>query len=938
MQKTRLSKDEWRRVEEIYHGALERQPDSRIAFIIAACSGDSSLRREVESLLAADTADALVDQPALDIAAELLDDDAPLSPGTELGPYRIENLIGTGGMGRVYRARDTRLNRTVALKILKEGFGERFEREARAVAALNHPHICQLYDIGPNYLVMEFVEGVPLKGPLSLDKAVEYAGQVLDALDAAHRKGVVHRDLKPANILVSKQGVKLLDFGLAKQVQPVGSEANTTEGLTVAGSILGTVQYMSPEQLQGKTVDARSDLFSFGCLLYESLTGKRAFEGQNPASVVAAVLEREPAPLEISPPLDRVVKRCLAKDRDERFQTAIDLKTALNWAVEQTPQLRKPARRLWVGVSVAALALALGGGWMVSRVEKPSAEERLLHFQITPPKGPASYFDSSAGQSVSPDGRFVTYKASVNGRIGLWLHPLDGSPDRLLLDNADSLNAGFPFWSPDGKSLGWFAGGQLWRTDLSGGTPVALCRAGSNGRPAWTTDGRILFAGLGALMQVPESGGTPTPLTKVDASSGETRHGSPQLLPGGRLLYVAENAKTEDSAIYAAPLSDPSKRVLLTRSSEGAFYAPGGNGKDYLLTVSEQRLVAREFDLGKLTLGPPRPVVSEVRGFAPVALALSPAGILLYAGGSRASHFVWLDRAGKSLEASSQPGDYHAFRLSPDGKRFAAVRGDNPRSADLWLMAVERQVFSRFAPIPSNEAPVWSNDGRWVLFTGQSTATGQGTVRSVIRKDVSDSGQGERIAELKTQRLCDWSRDGRFLLYETNTPETRRDLWVAPVTPDGRLAEGAQPRPYLQGPFAEWQGRFSPEPNPRWVAYQSDETGRNEIYIASFPEARRKLQVTAGGGTFPQWGPDGHELFYISGDGMLTVVGLRNGADGLEPSSPQKLFPLPTNEYTASPFEVSPDGKRILVNQAEQNTELDVVVNWPLLLGRQAAQ
>jgi Tol biopolymer transport system component len=506
------------------------------------------------------------------------------------------------------------------------------------------------------------------------------------------------------------------------------------------------------------------------------------------------------------------------------------------------------------------------------------------------------------------------------------------------LDNADSLNAAFAFWSPDGKSLGWYAGGQLWRTDLSGGTPVALCRAGSNGMPVWTADGRILFAGPGGLMQVSESGGTPTLLTKLDASRGETGHGYPQLLPGGRLLYSARDAKTGDNAIYAVPLSDPSRRVLVTRLAERAIYAPGGNGKDYLLTVNEQSLVAREFDIAKLTVGPPHTLVSPIRSaFSPSVAAVSPAGILLYAGGSGASRFVLLDRAGNRVEVSSQPDNYYAFRLSPDGKRFVAVRGSAlpPRYDDLWLMALERHVFSRFAPIPSNQNPVWSNDGRWVLFTGQG---GTGTGRGVFRKDISDSGQGERIGELRTQRLCDWSRDGRFLLYETGTLETRRDLWVAPMTPDGRLDEGAKPRPYLQGAFAEWQGRFSPEPNPRWVAYQSDETGRNEIYIASFPEARRKLQVTSGGGTFPQWGPEGRELFYISGDGMLTVVGLRNGADGLEPSSPQALFPLAATEFTASPFEVSPDGKRILVNQVEQNTELDVVVNWPLLLGRQAAQ
>ena len=942
MEKTRLSQEEWRRVEEVYHEALEHRPESRVAFVTAACGGDSSLRREVESLLAADGADALVDQPAMDIAAELLDDGAPLSPGTELGPYRIEKLIGSGGMGRVYRARDTRLNRTVAIKISKQGFGERFEREARAVAALNHPHICQLYDVGPNYLVMEFVEGAPLKGPLSLAKAVEFAGEILDALEAAHRKGVVHRDLKPANILVSKQGVKLLDFGLAKQVPPVGSEATVSKGLTVAGSILGTVQYMSPEQLQGKPVDARSDLFSFGCLLYEMLTGKRAFEGENPASVIAAVLEREPAPLEISPPLDRVVERCLAKDPDQRFQTAIDLKADLNWAVEQTPQLGKPARRWWIGGMAAGLALGLGlGGWMVSRPGKPAAEARPLHFQITPPKGPASHFEQYAFPSVSPDGRFATYNASVNGRHGLWLHPLDGSDDRLLVDLGNATEAPLPFWSPDAKSVGWQNDHKVWRMDLSGGTPVVLCNTGAIGSPGavWTADGRILFGTPQGLMQIPESGGAPTPLTQVDASLGERVHSSPELLPGGLLLYFARNAKTENSAIYAAPLSTPSKRVLVTRSSGPALYAPGGDGKYYLLTMREQGLVAREFDIRKLTLvGSGHAVVSQVGGprQQPDA-AVSPGGLLLYSGGPGASRFVWVDRAGKTMEAVSELNRYVGFRLSPNGKRFVAQRGLD-LTTDLWLMDVDRHVFSLFAPpvvAGPLEPPVWSSDGRTVLFNAQGRS-------GIYRKAVEGSGEGERVAEWPAavggtvRRLCDWSRDGRFLLYETQDLETRRDLWVAPVTPEGRLAEGAQPKPYVRGPFAEWHGRFSPEPNPRWVAYQSDETGRDEIYIASFPDAKRRLQVTSAGGSFPQWGPDGRELFYISGDGMLSVVGLKNGAEGLEASSPQPLFPLTAISTIASPYEVAPDGKRILVNQAQPITTLDAVVNWPALLRGQA--
>jgi len=325
--------------------------------------------------------------------------------------------------------------------------------------------------------------------------------------------------------------------------------------------------------------------------------------------------------------------------------------------------------------------------------------------------------------------------------------------------------------------------------------------------------------------------------------------------------------------------------------------------------------------------------VSDVRPNPLPNFAVSRGGILMYLGGLNASRFMWLDRAGKNLEVLSEPDRYEAFRLSPDGKRFIVVRGQRPN--DLWSMTVERHVFSVFAPIsherPLNGSAVWSNDGGTVLFARGGTG--------VFRKGISDSGEGERILEWPSiRRLCDWSRDGRFLLYETFDRETRRDLWVAPTTPDGRLAEGAQPKPYLKGPFAEWQARFSPEPNRRWVAYQSDETGRSEIYIASFPDARKKFQVTAGGGTFPQWGPDGRELFYISGDGMLTVVSLRNGADFPEPSSPQQLFPLVASEYIASPFEVSPDGKRILVNQAQPNTELDVVVNWPLLLRGQAAQ
>jgi dipeptidyl aminopeptidase/acylaminoacyl peptidase len=470
--------------------------------------------------------------------------------------------------------------------------------------------------------------------------------------------------------------------------------------------------------------------------------------------------------------------------------------------------------------------------------------------------------------------------------------------------------------------------------DLSGGAPVALCRAAGAPTPVWTADGRILFGGQQGLMQIPESGGTATPLTKPDTSLGEIGHVFPQLLPGGHLLYFAVNVKSDQGAIYTAPLSDPSKRVLVARSPVPALYTSGGDGKEYLLMLPEQSVVAREFDSKKLTLGPARTLVSQALS-NPQPFTVS-ASTLLSAAGPNASHLRWLSRDGQVLEVLSEADRRNAFRLSPDGKRIVEVRtrGFGPSPNELWLTDLERHVFSLFMPAGSSRpdfvgsAALWSSDGRRVLFTKGA---------AIFRKDIADSGHGDRVAERpEVRRLCDWSRDGRYVLYESFDAETKRDLWVAQLTPDGHPVEGLQPKPYLRGPSSEWHGRFSPD--QRWVAYDSDETGRNEVYIASFPDARRRLQVTSGGGNFPQWGPDGRELFYISGDGMLTVVGLKDVAGGIEASSPRQLFPLAARTYIASPYEVSPDGKRFLVHQAEPNTTLDVVLNWPAMLRKQAAQ
>ena len=493
-------------IERVFREALPHPPAERDAWLRNVCNGDSGLEREVASLLANHREDAASASWVAAAAVQLIDaaQAGSLQPGQSLGPYRIDSFLAAGGMGEVYRATDTRLNRQVAIKVSAARFGERFEREARVIASLNHPHICHLYDVGPNYLVMEFVEGTPIRGPLPPKTAVAYAGQILDALDAAHRKGIVHRDLKPANILLTRQGIKLLDFGLAK---PGGAlqqtDATLTAGLTHEGQIVGTLQYMSPEQLHCKATDARSDLFSFGCVLYEMLSGKRAFEGQSAASVIAAILERDPAPLNLGPPLERVARTCLAKNPDDRFQNALDLKRNLAWAMEQ-PSAAKTNRPMWLGIAAAMLALGALAGWAVSRLRQPAAGEQVLQLQINPPPHAQFVRGGSRGAgAISPDGKSAAYLMIVNGRPGLWVRPLDRVAARLLPGTED---AGFPFWSPDNLSIGFLLGtSKLYRIDVRGGTPVPICDPGlifTGG--SWGSDGNILFSTLtSGIFRVP---------------------------------------------------------------------------------------------------------------------------------------------------------------------------------------------------------------------------------------------------------------------------------------------------------------------------------------------------------------------------------------------------------------------------------------------------
>jgi Tol biopolymer transport system component len=840
-------------------------------------------------------------------------------------------------MGEVWKARDTRLDRIVAVKVSNEQFSERFEREARAVAALNHPHICTLHDVGPNYLVMEHIEGQPLKGPLPVARVVEYAGQILEALDAAHRKGITHRDLKPANILVTRQGIKLLDFGLAKQSGPLQqTDATLTEALTSKGQIVGTLQYMAPEQLQGNDIDARSDLFAFGCVLYEMLSGKRAFEGQSAASVIAAILEREPAPLDLAPSLERVIHTCLAKDPAQRFQNALDLKRDLIWASEQ-PVAVKANRQTWTAVAVVALALGSVAGWSLSHFRRPAADGHVLRLQIDPPPGGRFVFDGAVtgDLAVSPDGKMAVYSASVNGKIGLWVRPLDGGAATLLPGTED---AGQPFWSPNSKSVGFIVlNTRLYRVELGGGIPIQICnpvlsiRAGT-----WGSDGNILFTGLisgkSGVYRVPASGGTPSLLIAPDPSRGEFAYRWPQVLPDGRFLYFVEGNRPETSGIYAASLTKPAERVKLLATTTRALYASVGGGKDYLLWVRAGALVAQELNPRTLQLsGGPQVIAAALNSTAEggMHVAASSTGLLLYGAFGEVSQLSWVDRTGTLLNEMGEPAaQIFMFRLSPDERHIAVQQGTTAGS-DLWMLDMDRGVSSRFtADLGHSTQAVWSPDSRVILFVhlGQP---------DILRKAANGAGDAEVVVHRPFDVMpTDWSGDGRWVLTRESGAETKYDIWKTPMIPDGRAQEGSTPTPYLRTRFNESQARFSPEPSPRWVAYTSDESGRNEVYIDAFPEPRARVRISTAGGHQPQWGTGGRELFYVSPENKLMAVSLKLGADKVEPLAPRELFPLHLRSSAGPTYEPSRDGQRILVVTSPEVAPqpLTIIVNWPALL------
>ncbi len=879
-----------------------------------------------------------------------------LTAGAKFGPYEIQSLLGAGGMGEVYRARDSRLDRTVAVKILASHLSstpelkQRMEREARTVSSLNHPNICQLYDIGAqngtDYLVMEFLEGETLaerlrEGPMPLSETVRIGIAVAEALEAAHQRGIVHRDIKPGNIMLTKSGAKLMDFGLAKSATAGAStaassapllsgartmtEASPMSPLTTAGAIVGTIQYMSPEQIEGKEADARSDLFALGAVFYEMVTGARPFVGKSQISVASAILEKDPEPISAVQPLtppafEYLVTTCLAKNPDDRFQSAHDVTLQLKWigqaGIQSLPQTKKSGsdqRLPWVLVSALSLILiAFAVWWRTSK-----APEQITYFSAPLPFAARDLAVSPNGHTVA----IVGYNESERKNV-LWLYE-PGSQGATALPS--TAGADFPFWSADGRSLGFFADGKLKKLDLSGGPVQTLCDAPTGRGGTWNKDGVILFTPSGllsvGLYRISASGGTPTQITTPDKSLNEDSNRWPVFLPDGiHYLYSAINlsGRKDLFSIYAGSLYSNEKR-LITRARGNAGYAAPG----YLIFYRDQTLFSQAFDAKNLKLtGEPVPILADVQFWPRISRAVfgvSDTSLLVAqkTADSGASQLAWFDRKGQQAGVAVKPGIYGNIALSKDNKFLASDATDaTSQNTDLWTYDLQNQSAKRLTFDPAIDSmPVWSPDGKRIVF-----ASNRELKFDLYLKEANGAEEEKVIPQDGPDRFPnDWSHDGKYVLYERG-----QDLWFVTLPQ-------ATPSLFLKASASLRSARFSPD--GKWVAYASNESGRWEVYVTSFPDAHGKWQVSNGGGDQPKWRGDGKELFYLAPDGKIIAAAVTGGAS-FDAGTAVALFQANPREMVATSeqvsYDVTADGQKFLVN-VQLKTEtmpMSVILNW----------
>ena len=964
--------EEWGRLKDAFWAAVDGGPEEHARQIAALSAVDPALGERLQALLAADRiGDAL---------QNLVQFDAPAAPLRDrIGPYEVLGVLGAGGMGKVYRARDVRLQRDVAIKVLSSevmrdpSWLGRLQREAQVLASFSHPNIAHVYGLEQSdeapALVMELVDGPTLSAVIArragaamdIAEALRIARQIADALDAAHEKGVVHRDLKPGNVVLTPEAqVKIVDFGLAKSVEITAGDVSGSA--TAAGVVLGTPAYMSPEQARGLAVDKRTDIWAFGCVLYELLTGRQAFGGDTPSDSLAAVLERQPdlrgLPAATPPAIRSLVGHCLEKDQKRRLRDIADARLAiddvLNGSADAHPatrevaekQARRGRRALWVP---AALVLAGAAGAATLAVYRPSApirEPERIVSSIVLPRGMklgGGEYEGQASESlfaVSPDGRQLAVIASADtARDRLWIRDLASDAFRPL---SHTENASSPFWSPDVSSIAFVAGGRLRAIRLSDSTVTTVTDAAFR-VGAWGAGNRILFAPAPSspLSVVPVSGGVPRAATKLDAATGEVQHSYPAFLPDGRhfLYFSMGSASTgvlDPRGIFVGSLDAAEPARLLIPGATAARYANG-----YVLFVKNGTLVAQPFDAGARALrGAPLPLVEVVNSPAAgatgttAAFSVSETGVLVYQTAlSTESRVAWFDRSGRQIAAVAPPADYGDVALSPDGRRVATSLLDPAGSTrDLWVFDDDGGGGQRVTHDPADDfAPVWSPDGRRLLFSSMANGAVNLLVKDVTTTaapatvQTEDGGLG-RFAS-------DWSHDGRLYLYiGGGRAIARSDLWVATT------AASRQARALLDSPFVETHGRFSPD--GRWLAYTSNESGQWEVYVVRLADRGDKRRISSGGGGWPRWAKNGSELFYLAPDNRLISVKVQEGASGLVLGAPVPLFtlrPRPAVRLDAYAYDVSPDGQRFVVNTLVEDTTsttVTLVLNWSADLAR----
>ena len=897
-----------------------------------------------------------------------------LAAGTKLGPFEVLAPLGVGGMGEVYRARDTRLDRVVAVKVLPAAFAseptlrQRLQAEARAISQLSHPHICTLYDIGEQsgtaFLVMEFIDGETLADRMArqpgrglpVDETLRLGVQMAEALSAAHRHGIVHRDLKPANVMLARQGssvsgpaqVKLLDFGLAKVVQPVApamtSSLPTTPPLplTAAGTILGTFQYMSPEQIEGAEADARSDIFALGCVLYEMLTGSRAFDGKSHASIMAAILERTPAPMDtrqagIPALLVSIVDRCLAKIADERWQSAADLASALRLAAAAghgagapADTDRRPPSAQWARLAIAAGlgALTFVAGALAWRALSPAAAPAVeTRFEIAPPAETMwspSPVASTVQIALSPDGRRLAFVAAARrGTPLLWVRPLDSTQTQPLAGTDD---AAFPFWSPDSRFIAYFADGKLKKIDTTGGAPQVLADSPLGRGGSWNGDAVILYtpAPNRGIWRIPAAGGPPTPVTTLSSTSGATNHVWPQFLPDGhRFIFYQRSDQAEHQGIYLGSL-DSAETTAIVRNDGMAVPMPG-----HILLVRDGTLFAQPVDDKTMATRGDAVRVADGIGYTLGTIGYSPVSAagatLAYGPGVRLSTALqWHDRAGTPVGPAIARGALRSPRLSLDERQVAlTVIEEQATSPDIWILDLARSTFTRVTSHPATEwFPVWAPRGGRLFFgSARARAT------TIFEKDLAGTGREEVVVPTDVARYpVDATFDG-VVVFQTGSSDGYDLGFIEP-------GKSQTPIALVATPFNEVQGRVSP--NNRWIAYASNESGRFEVYVRGFPSATGQWTISPAGGMQPEWRRDGRELFYISSDRRLMVVPVTTDQDAFSAGVPRPLFDIDVPEPTApypGDYAVSADGQRILVNtsiEPPSKPSLTVILNWAM--------